>query len=120
CAGDCDGDGQVGISELITGVNMALGLLPVAQCAAFDGDGDQQVGITELITAVNAALGSCGGAPGVTDFVTQVRVVGLDVIGVVRAGSLPAPSNGPAVEAPDALTVINGGTAQLTLSAEQP
>jgi hypothetical protein len=120
CIGDCDGDEQVSISELITGVNMALGLAPVAQCAAFDSNGDQQVGITELVTAVNAALGSCAGTPRVTDFVTEVRVVGLDIVGVVRGGSLPAPSNGPAVEAPDTVTVINGGTTQLMLSAPQP
>lgn len=120
CAGDCDGNGQVGISELITGVNMALGLLPVTQCPLFDSNDDEQVGIAELIAAVNAALGSCGGAAGVTNFVTQVRVVGSDVTGVVRGGSLPAPSNGPAVDAPDAVTVINGGSAQLTLNASQP
>ena len=29
CAGDCSGDGAVGINELITGVSIALGATPV-------------------------------------------------------------------------------------------
>ena len=29
CVGDCDGDGQVSINELVLGVNIALGSLPV-------------------------------------------------------------------------------------------
>ena len=119
CTGDCDGDGAVGISELITGVNLALGLADIAQCAAFDRDGNQQVGVTELVAAVNAALGNCQGAIRVTDFVSGVQTVGADVDGVVRAGAIPAPSGGPAVAVPDELTVINGGSAQLTLDAAQ-
>jgi hypothetical protein len=54
--GDCDGDGIVTINELILGVNIALGNLPVTACPAFDTNRDGQVSIDELIAAVNAAL----------------------------------------------------------------
>ncbi|MBX3027459.1 hypothetical protein KF840_21395 [bacterium] len=60
CAGDCDGDGQVAISELIRMVNIALGTTPVAQCPAGDGNGDGTITISELIAAVSRALTSCG------------------------------------------------------------
>jgi CSLREA domain-containing protein len=54
--GDCSGDAQVTIEELIRGVNIALGAQPVALCGAFDGNGDGKVTVDELITAVNNAL----------------------------------------------------------------
>ncbi len=59
CPGDCDGDGQVSIAELIRGVNIALGSLPAGDCTAMDGNGDGSVAINELIAAVNAALDGC-------------------------------------------------------------
>jgi hypothetical protein len=54
--GDCNGDGMVTINELIIGVNIALGNLPIASCPAFDTDRNGQVSIDELIQAVNNAL----------------------------------------------------------------
>ena len=59
CSGDCDGDGTVGISELIRGVNIALGSTPVEDCRAVDVDGDGIVGVNELIRAVGSALNGC-------------------------------------------------------------
>lgn len=59
CAGDCDGNGAVGINELVLGVNIALGNETVDRCPGFDTSGDGQVGISELIAAVNNALGGC-------------------------------------------------------------
>lgn len=58
CAGDCNGDGTVTVSELVRGVNQALGA--GGECAAFDTDADGAVGIAELIAAVTAALAGCG------------------------------------------------------------
>ena len=63
CAGDCDGDGTVGIAEVITGVGIILGDLPLARCAALDVDGNGEVRIEELIAAVNAALSGCPSTP---------------------------------------------------------
>ncbi|MEO8604005.1 MAG: hypothetical protein ABI629_15625 [bacterium] len=54
---------MVAINELITGVNIALGTTPLAQCPSFDADGNGEVGINELITAVNNALGTCAMPP---------------------------------------------------------
>jgi hypothetical protein len=62
CAGDCTGDGTVGINELITGVNIALGGTPVGTCPAFDGNADGMVTVAELIAAVNNALLGCQAA----------------------------------------------------------
>lgn len=59
CAGDCDGDGQVTVAELIRGVRIALGEAPVSECDAMDGDGDGAVSVAELVRAVRAALEVC-------------------------------------------------------------
>ncbi len=65
CIGDCNDNGAVDLSELITGVSHALsrpespaGSVSFA-CPAFDADGDGQVAIDELVAAVNAALTGC-------------------------------------------------------------
>ncbi len=57
CAGDCNGDGEVTINELITGVNLAL--TDSGECAAFDSNGDGEVAINEIVAAVNSALLGC-------------------------------------------------------------
>lgn len=54
--GDCNGDGAVTVDELITGVNIALGSLPLSSCPQFDVNGDGAVTIEELIQAVQIAL----------------------------------------------------------------
>jgi hypothetical protein len=59
CVGDCNGDGAVTVSELITGVNIALGNLPIDACSVLDVNGDGMVEINELIAAVAAALTGC-------------------------------------------------------------
>ena len=59
CRGDCDGDGAVSIDELVRGVSIALGTLPVSACAAIDVDADGAVGIDELIGALDRALNGC-------------------------------------------------------------
>jgi hypothetical protein len=59
CVGDCDGDQRVTIAELVRGVNIALGNLPVNACNAFDSSGDGAVSVSELISAVNRTLAGC-------------------------------------------------------------
>ncbi len=61
CTGDCSGDGEVTINELITGVNIALGNSEVLSCPEVDANDDGEVAINELITAVNNALRGCPG-----------------------------------------------------------
>ena len=71
CPSDCDGDGTVGINELVLGVEIALGSAGTDRCAAADIDGDGQVAIQELIAGVDAALNGCADAtPTATPSVT--------------------------------------------------
>jgi len=60
CAGDCSGDGETTINEVITGVNIALDNAAVAVCSVFDRNGDGSVSVDEIIRAVNAVLLGCG------------------------------------------------------------
>lgn len=54
--GDCNGDGDVHVDELITGVNIALVRTSISVCQRFDGDGDLTASVDELVSAVDAAL----------------------------------------------------------------
>lgn len=58
CTGDCDGDGEVTVNELLRGVNIALGA-PLASCPSFDRNRDGAITIDEVLDAVNAALLGC-------------------------------------------------------------
>ncbi|HVN87593.1 MAG TPA: hypothetical protein VMW17_22380 [Candidatus Binatia bacterium] len=63
CVGDCDDSGTVTVDELVLGVNIALGNLPVDRCTAFDRDDSRTVSVDELVAGVNNALNGCvGGA----------------------------------------------------------
>jgi hypothetical protein len=59
CAGDCNGDGEVLVNEVILGVNIALENQPLSVCPVADTDGDGVVLIGEIITAVKHVIGGC-------------------------------------------------------------
>jgi hypothetical protein len=59
CAGDCNGNGQVTVDELLLGVNIALENLPLSACPTFDQDATGAVEVYELIAAVSNALNGC-------------------------------------------------------------
>jgi hypothetical protein len=59
CAGDCDENGVVDVSELVVGINIALDSAALSQCLAFETTRDGSVAIDELVTAVNNALSGC-------------------------------------------------------------
>lgn len=64
CVGDCPPTNmQVSVSELVLGVNIALGTGALASCPSYDDDGSHDVGVAELVTAVNDALKGCSGVP---------------------------------------------------------
>lgn len=65
CLGDCGQNGAVDISDLILGVNIALGFQPISACPAFN-NGSGMVTIDVLITAVNNALAGCPPTPTAT------------------------------------------------------
>lgn len=64
CSGDCDGNNQVTVDEIVRGVGIALGTLPASACGPFDVNGDHLVTVDEIVRAVGVALSGCatGGA----------------------------------------------------------
>jgi hypothetical protein len=58
CVGDCNGDGEVTIEEILTGVSIALGADSKA-CPAFDRDQNGTVTIEEILAGVLSALQGC-------------------------------------------------------------
>jgi hypothetical protein len=59
CPGDCNENGTVEVSEVITGVNIALDSMPVSACLPVDTNKNEVVAIDELIEAVDKSLTSC-------------------------------------------------------------
>lgn len=59
CAGDCDGDGSVAVSDLVTLINVALERARLEDCGAGDLDSDGRITIDEPIVAVGHALAGC-------------------------------------------------------------
>ena len=60
CPGDCSGNHEVTVDELLTMVSIALGNLPVTDCTAGNLNGDDQITVDEILAAVNSALTGCG------------------------------------------------------------
>jgi hypothetical protein len=58
CVGDCDGDGEVTVNELVVGISMALDG-GAAACPSIDGDGSGTVTVDEIVAAVTNALEGC-------------------------------------------------------------
>jgi len=52
-------NGTAAVDEVVLGVNVALGLQPVAVCAAVDADANGFRTVDELIAAVNSTLRGC-------------------------------------------------------------
>ena len=59
CAGDCNGDGVITIDEVVSGINIALGVTPLSQCSGLDVNGDGLVTVDELLEAVSRVLNGC-------------------------------------------------------------
>ena len=57
CRGDCSGDGEVTIEDLVRAVDAAAGVTGVDQCAGANFNGDGQIDLSEIETAINSALG---------------------------------------------------------------
>jgi len=58
CAGDCDGDGEVFVTEITTAVRIMAGEIALAECPAADADEDGEVFVTDVTRAiVNLGLG---------------------------------------------------------------
>jgi hypothetical protein len=59
CTGDCGGDGGVSLEDRVTGVRIALGQLPLAECLAFNANNDDAVTVEELVAGVKASIDGC-------------------------------------------------------------
>lgn len=78
CAGDCRGDGQVTVDDLVTGVRIGLELAAADQCASIDIDGDLHVTPDEVTGALNAALAACP-PPRLVALSRDGKVASLDI-----------------------------------------
>jgi hypothetical protein len=78
CGGDCNGNGFVDVSELVTTSNIALELESLDQCPAADANDSGEVEINEVVGAVGDSLDGCPTAPtGIgIDLVAQ-RAIGV-------------------------------------------
>ncbi len=95
CGGDCDGNDAVTVDELVQGVNIALGLAPLGDCAALDSSADGVVTIDELVQAVNVALTECPvPTPQPTRAATNTRPT--------STSTLPQPTSTPPPPTPSA------------------
>lgn len=59
CVGDCDGDFQVTVDELVTGISLALGNGSREVCLSLDADTNSVVTVDEIVAAVSNALEGC-------------------------------------------------------------
>ncbi len=89
CPGDCNGDGEVTIDEIIRGVNIALELSSLSTCSSLDLDGNGAVTVDEIIRSVNAALFGCSAPASTPNVLTRTPTV-------ATATPQPKPSATPA------------------------
>jgi ELWxxDGT repeat protein len=59
CSGDCSGNGEVTIDELVNGIGIASAGRGIDRCVSMDRAGDGSVGIDDLVAAVGHALDGC-------------------------------------------------------------
>ncbi len=59
CAGDCAGNSQVTVDDILTMVTIALGKADFSACMAGDADNDWKITVAEILAAVNSTLKGC-------------------------------------------------------------
>jgi hypothetical protein len=67
CGGDCDGNGVVGVNEIVICVNIVLGNVQQPVCPACDADGDGVVAVNDVVASVQNILAGCTPEPGSVD-----------------------------------------------------
>jgi hypothetical protein len=63
CIGDCDGDGAVGVDDVLKLIVIALGEDEAAACLSGDGDASGSIEVDEIVAALQRSLNGCGGIP---------------------------------------------------------
>jgi len=121
CAGDCNGDGQIVVSELVAAVRRALGVAAMAGCGAADVDGDGEVAVGELVLAVRGALQGCGAAAAPTRTPTATHPPVPSPTGTRPAVTTPSatrPAASPTATPPPAATPTGVAPSFAALQAE--
>src|SRR5262249_35778148 len=59
CVGDWNHDGAVRVAEVVDGVRIAQGEMPIRECRAVDVDHNGRATVGELVRAVDAAMVGC-------------------------------------------------------------
>ena len=104
CTGDCKGNGQVTVDEILTMVNIALGNAAATTCQAGDANDDNEITVDEILAAVNNALNGCSLTPAEQGCLTSGGTVATamccaatgdfpDTCAVGACGCLPAASH---------------------------
>jgi len=114
CVGDCSGDNEVTVNEIVVGVNIALGTGTLAACPAFDADGSGDVTVNEIVAAVNNALLGCAAiAPTATPRPTLTPTT----VPSAPASPSPTPPAATPTNAPLATPTATVGTPGATATA---
>ncbi len=87
CAGDCNGDGQVDVADVVALTNIALGDAILSDCPTGDLNHDGQITVDELLAALNVALNGCTGG--------QTTITGAAIKGPVSGANVMAFGVGP-------------------------
>lgn len=77
CLADCNGDGEVKVSELVLCVRIADGSNSLSECDAADSDRDGELAVDEVVEGVSRALYGC----------ESVRPIGSECEAHVDCGS---------------------------------
>lgn len=126
CAGDCSGNGEVTVEELLSGVEIALGYGSVGQCGALDVGDYGRISIDELIGAVNGHLTQCSGVPAGTSTPTATpsRPVSTQTATPSHAVSTPTPTPtatpSPSGPTPTSVASCGDGTFSVVFSDVSP
>lgn len=67
CPGDCNYDGRVAMSELITAVRRGIGRPTMTNCVAAERQCDGEISVDDLVAAVTAANTRCANSPTTPD-----------------------------------------------------
>jgi hypothetical protein len=59
CVGACNGSSEVTSTDLVLGVDIALGGADPSECPEFDADGSQTVTVDEVVQGVDNAINQC-------------------------------------------------------------
>ena len=112
--GDCNGDRQVMIDELMRGVSIAIDESPLSMCPPFDGDGNGRVTVDEILKAIFSALHGAGAPKPAAVLGHGLFMTGRDFVPLVSLALGPLLQ----LQGLDPVELIGGGTDWRGLSGQ--